>query len=73
MGYTNFQWGDNGPGRAPTKEYKDGWDRIYGKKSEKKEDKPDESKQMCRDGCRGKAPASSEVLQTREDGVLSGD
>lgn len=27
-------WGDNGPARPTTQAYKDGWDRIFGKKTE---------------------------------------
>ena len=29
---TNITWGDNGPARMPTKEYKDNYDAIFGKK-----------------------------------------
>ena len=39
-------WGDMGPARPTTKEYSDGWDKIFGKKDEKRdnENREDNSK-----------------------------
>ena len=38
-------WGDNGPARPATEEYKSNWDKIFGKKNEaKREDRESDKK-----------------------------
>lgn len=33
LGTSGGKWGENGPARPITDEYRNGWDRIYGKKN----------------------------------------
>lgn len=34
---SKFKWGDNSAARMPTKEYKDNFDKVFGKKKEVEE------------------------------------
>lgn len=50
-------WGDNGPARPATEEYKSNWDKIFGKKNENK-DSESKSNDRKREDSRGSKPAS---------------
>jgi hypothetical protein len=34
VGTMKYVWGDNGPARPITQEYKDNWEKIFGKKNQ---------------------------------------
>jgi hypothetical protein len=56
-------WGDNGSARPTTKEYGDGWDRIFKKKS-----KAMETRQETSQNTRGVPPEGSEEGSRVRDG-----